>query len=272
MVADARDDVGDPAGTGLARPVRVREQRAGEEDRVAHPFAQGGLGDVGIAELAHGCHRHRRTVPRQYAGGSEIVLHAAGDPKEGAGRHRSGRMREPPSLVRAKVHVEHVHAGTDKCANIVKRPRDRAFGTEPAQRRLPLDPVAVDRTQGERQVDAVEDRKTVATAPPDLGDQVKAEGLPVRIAPEAAAVEGGIGELLEEVALVAVQMHPVDPRGHRVDRGLPGVLDDAPDLAVEERPARNLRHVEVGVPRGGDRQPPTLRQAFGRADAAEVLG
>ena len=104
----------------------------------------------------------------------------------------------------------------------------------------------------------------------DVFDQIQAEALPVGIAAQAAPVEGGVGQLLEQVALVAVEVYAVQPANLRVRGGLARVFDNALELAVREAHAGNIRDVEIWVKGSGHREFQLVNQALRVAHPAEA--
>jgi len=181
-------------------------------------------------------------------------------------------MRQPPVVIAAEVHVEQIDAGLDEVLHIIEGVRDRAAVLEVFKRLDGLHAVAVGLVEREAEVDAVHDGIAGAGAAADLGDEVDAEALPVGVLAHLAAVEGRARELVEQITLVAVQIHAVDAHGLGVHRGLAGVLDDLAALEVRQRTAGHVGQIEVGVPRGRDRQLRLGQKALGVAHAAEARG
>ena len=95
-----------------------------------------------------------------------------------------------------------------------------------------MDGLAVGLVEGQGQVDAVHDGVGVPHPAADFPHHVQAEGLPVGEMAQGAAVEGRVGHLLEQIALVAVEIHAVQVGRLGVGRGLPGVFDDVVQLAA----------------------------------------
>ncbi len=179
-------------------------------------------------------------------------------------------MRQPPVVIAAKVHVKHIDARLDEVFHIVQRIGNGAAVLEVPEALDLLHALAVGLVQGKREVDAVHDGEVGSHALADLLDEVDAEALPVGVLAGLAAVEGGGGHLVEQISLMAVQIHAVHAHDLGVQRGLTGVADDLVALKVDQRPAGDLGQVEVGVDRGGDGQLVLVEQARRRADAAKT--
>ena len=246
LAADAGADVGHAARVCLVGPLGVGQKWAAQHDHVAVTLAQGALGDVGIAQLAHGHHRHGQARVGADAVRLEALAHGACHGHEAARGHARGWVGHPPVVVAAKVDVEHVHARCHEVLHVREGLLDGPSAAHAAQVGRAHDLLAIGLLQREREVDAVHDGVVGPHAAADLGDDVQAKAAPVGISAQLAVVEGGVGQLLDEVALVAVQVDAVDPHGVRVGRCLADVLDDAAQLAVGQAHARDRRDVEVG--------------------------
>ena len=130
--------------------------------------------------------------------------------------------------------------------------------------------LAVGLLQRQAQVDTVHDGIIGAHALADGLDQLNAEALPVGVLADLAAVEGGAGQLIQQIALVAVQVHTVQTHGLGIDGGLTSILDDAVALQIRQGTAGHVRQIEVGVHGGGHRELEFGQQALGIAHAAQT--
>ena len=101
-------------------------------------------------------------------------------------------------------------------------------------------------------------------------DEIHAEALPVGVLAQPAAVEGRTGQLIQQIALVAVEVHTVDAHDLGVHGRLGRVADDEIALQIRQGAAGHVGQVEVGVPGGGHRQLVLGQQALGIAHAAQA--
>ena len=272
LIADAGHYLGHPAAERLCRPLRVGQQRPGQHDHVARRVAQRLLAQVGIAELAHRHNRDLQARVRLHAAPFEELAGRSRYLQEAARRHERRRMREPPVVVTAQIDVESVHAGRDQIGHELQGHPDRALAAEPSQRPDRPQAIAVGLLQSGGELDPVHDRVVRPGARADLPHHVQAEPLPAGVAAELAPVESRIGELVEEVALVAVKVDAVDLHRLGVRGRLPRRSDDPPALAIREPAAQDAGEVEVRVPRSRDRQAMLGQQTFGRTDPAQAGG
>ena len=270
LTADARADVLDLAGIGLVAPVGISQHGTAEHDHVALAVAQRLFGEVGIAELADGDDGDLHADVGLHAARGKVFLGDLGDIEEAAGGHTGGRVRQPPVIVAAEVNVEHIDARLDEILHVIQRIGNGTAVLEVLEALDLLHALAVGLVQGEGEVDTVHDGEVGANALADLLDKVDAEALPVGILAGLAAVERGGGQLVEQITLVAVQIHAVHAHDLGVQRGLTGVADDLVALKVDQRAAGDLGQIEVGVDRGGDGELILVQQARRRADAAET--
>ena len=85
-------------------------------------------------------------------------------------------------------------------------------------------------------------------------------------------VERGVGELIDQIALVTVQVHTVDAHRLGVRRALTEIADDLVQLKIGKRTAGNARNVKVRVPGGGHGQRVLCHEALRVSDTAESGG
>ena len=178
-------------------------------------------------------------------------------------------MREPPVVVAAEIHVEHIDARLDKIFHIVERFINGAAVFEAFKRGNGVHALAVGLFESAAQIDAVHDREPWAGAFAHFLDDVDAEELPVGIFAELAVVERGVGELIDEIAFVTVQVHAVDAHRLGVRRALTEIADDLVQLKIGKGTAGNARNVKVRVPGGGHGQRVLCHKALRVADTAE---
>ncbi len=157
-------------------------------------------------------------------------------------------MGEPPVVIAAQVNVENIHAGFDKVFHVFQGLADGSALREVFQALYGVHPFTVGLVQRAGQINAVHDGEVTAGTPAQLFDDFNAEALPVRVLAQLAAVEGGVGHLIQQIALVTVEIHAVQPHCLGVRRALAEVFDDFIQLHIRQWAAGNLRDIEVGVP------------------------
>ena len=270
LAADAGTDVLHLTGVGLVAPVGIGQHRTAQHDHVALAVPQGLLGQVGIAQLAHGHNGDLHAHVGLDAPGGEVFLGHLGHVQEATGGHTGRGMGQPPVVIAAQVHIEHIDAGLHQVLHIVQGIGDGAAVLEALQALDGVHAVAVGLVQGQGQVDAVHNGIIGAHLPADGLDHVHAEALPVGILADLAVVEGGGGQLIQQIALVAVQIHAVHAHDLGVHGRLGGIADDLVALQVRQGTAGHVRQIEVGVPGGGNRQLELGQQALGIAHTAQA--
>jgi len=111
LAADAGSDVVDVSPVGFVRPFFVGQQRAAEHHHVGGAVPQHLFGGVGVVQFSdfHNGDGHPRVG--EYAVAGEGLFNVAGDGGEAGGWHGVRHVGEPPVVVAAQVHVEHVDAG-----------------------------------------------------------------------------------------------------------------------------------------------------------------
>ena len=202
----------------------------------------------------------------------EVLLHDAGHGQEAARRHTGRRMGQPPVVVAADIHVEEVHARLHQILHVVQGLGHAAAVLELLQGGHLVHPVAVGLVEGQGQVDAVHDGVVGTNTAADLLHHVQTEALPVGVLAQLAAVEGPVGHLLQQIALVAVEVHAVNEAGLGVRRRLARVPDDAIDIRIGEAETGQLGDVEIPVEGGGHGELGLLHQAGGRTHTAPGRG
>ena len=170
-------------------------------------------------------------------------------------------MGQPPVVIAAEVHVEQIDARLDQIFHVFECVRDGAAVFEFLQVRR-IHTVSIGLVEREGEVDTVHDRVVRADAAANFLDHIDAKGLPVAVAPQPAAVEGRIRQLLNEVPFMPMQVHAVELHGLRIRRALPNVFDDPLAGVRAQGSARHLRHVEIRIPRGRYRQLERIHQAL----------
>ena len=191
----------------------------------------------------------------------EVILDGFGDVQETARRHGSGRVREPPVVVAAQIHVKQIHPRRHEIFHIVERHLDRPavlvfFKVGHIHR------VAIGFIQRQRQIDAVHDWIGVPDPAADLPHHIEAERLPIRKMAHFPPIEGGIGQLFEQIPLVPVEIAAVDIGGLGIRNRLPRVADDFFQFTAAQGHTGHLCHIEVGIHRGGDRELKRVDQAL----------
>ena len=272
LTADAGTDLLHLTGVGLVAPVGIGQHGTAQHDHVCLAVTQRLLGDVGIAQFTDGHDRHFHAHVGLDAAGGKILLGHLADVQEAACGHACGRMRQPPVIIAAQVNVEHIDAGFHQILHVVQGIGDGAAVLEVLQGLDGVHALAVGLLQRQAQVDTVHDGIIGAYALADGLDQLNAEALPVGVLADLAAVEGGAGQLIQQIALVAVQVHTVQTHGLGIDGGLTGILDDAVALEIRQGTAGHVRQIEVGVHGGGHRELELGQQALGIAHAAQAGG
>ena len=270
LAADTWPNLVDAARIGLVGPLGIGQQGPSQHHHVAGALAQGALGHVGVAQLADRDDGHGKPGVGLDAVPGKAPLHGLGHGHEAARRHARGRVGHPPVVVAAQIDVEEVHAGRHELLHVAERLLDRAPAAHTAQVGAVEHLLAIGLLQGEGEVDAVHDREVGPHAAADLAHRVQAKAAPVGVAAQPAVVEGGVGHLLEEIALVSVEVDAVKPHGRGVGGRLPEGPHDAAESSVREAHARHRRHVVVGKDARRGREPLEREEALRVADAAQT--
>ena len=248
LTADAGTDVLHLAGIGFLTPVGIGQHGPSQHDHVALAVPQRLFRDIGIAQLAHGHDGHLHPGVGLDAAGGEILLGHLGHIQEAAGGHASRRMGQPPVIVAAQIHVEDVHADPHQILHVVQGIGDGTAVPEVFQALDGVHALAVRLRQRKAQVDAVHDGVIRPYLFADGLDKLHAEALPVGVLAQLAAVEGGAGQLIQQIALVAVEVHAVDAHNLGVHGRLRRVADDEVTLQIRQGAAGHIGQIEVGVP------------------------
>ena len=272
LTADAGADLLHLTGVGLVAPVGIGQHGTTQHNHIGLAVTQRLLGDVGIAQLADGHDRHFHAHVGLDAAGGEILLGHLADIQEAAGGHTCGRMRQPPVIIAAQIHVEHIDTGLHQILHVVQGIGDGAAVLEVLQGLDGVHALTVGLLQRQTQVDTIHNGIIGADALADGLDQLNAEALPIGVLADLAAVESGAGQLIQQIALVAMQIHAVQTHGLGVDGGLTGVLDDAVALDIRQGTAGHVRQIEVGVHGGGHGELELGQQALGITHAAQTGG
>ena len=86
---------------------------------------------------------------------------------------------------------------------------------------------------------------------------------------ELSAVEGGIGDLFDQIPLMSVQIDAVDICGFCIRTTLPDPLDDLTETAVGKTQAGNFFHIPVGVKRRAARKFQLIDETLRVSDAPQ---
>ena len=179
-------------------------------------------------------------------------------------------MREPPVVIAADVHVKEVNAHLDEVFHVLQRLRDGAAAVELLEGFDLVHALAICLVECKGEVNAVHDGVVWADAVADFLHHIEAEALPVGVFGELSVIESGICHLLQQIALVTVEVDAVYLAGLCVRRRLSRVFDDPSERMVGKAHTGQLRDVEVRVEGRGHRELFALHKAGRGADAAKA--
>ena len=193
LAADAGNNIFHPARIGFPGPLGVRQEGTAQHDHVALLIPQGLFGQIGVTQFTHRHHRHLFPGVGLDAGGGKVFFHQMSHIEKTAGSHGPRGMGQPPVVVTAQIHIEHIDPRPDQRLHIFQGLSHGALVPEFLQALDGGHFFAVGFVQHQRQVDPVHDRVGFAGSSSDLLDHIGAKSFPVRVGPQLPPVERRIG-------------------------------------------------------------------------------
>ena len=209
LTADTRPDLLHIAGKRLVAPVRICKQWSGKHHHVAVTIPDCFLCNIRISQFSDCNNRHICSGIGFNIISAEKFLRDSGHIKEAASRHSLRRMRQPPVIIAAQIHIKQIHSCTDQLCHIMQSILDRSSIFKPLQTADFIHPILIGLIQCQRQVDPVHDREGISRSLSNLTDDIQPKHFIIFITSHLSSVECRICHLFQQISFMPMQIDTV---------------------------------------------------------------
>ena len=209
LTADTRSDFFYISCKCLAAPIRICEQRSCKHHHIAVSIPDCFLCNIRIPQFSDCNNRHIYSGIGFDIISAEKFLRDSGHIKEAASRHSLRRMRQPPVVIAAQIHIKQIHSCTDQLCHIMQSILDRSSIFKPLQTADFIHPILIGLIQCQRQVDPVHDREGISRSLSNLTDDIQPKHFIIFITSHLSSVECRICHLFQQISFMPMQIDTV---------------------------------------------------------------